>query len=166
MNAKHSAPATIAQPAPTGRSNTESIRTVAVAGASGRLGALVCAVIEEMPGFELLARLGRASQPDEGAEADILIDVTHPEQSPAIVARALDNGQHVIVGTSGWSADRLAELETLVSGAPGRDGAPASVLVVPNFSLGSVVGSALAAAAASLFDSLEIIEAQRDMKID
>ena len=166
MNAKHSAPATIAQPAPTGRSNTESIRTVAVAGASGRLGALVCAVIEEMPGFELLARLGRASQPDEGAEADILIDVTHPEQSPAIVARALDNGQHVIVGTSGWSADRLAELETLVSGAHGRDGAPASVLVVPNFSLGSVLGTVLARIAAPHFDAVEIIEAHHPGKVD
>lgn len=166
MNAKHSAPAAIVQPVSAGHTEPGSTQTVAVAGASGRLGALVCAVVEATPGFELVARLGRASQPAEGAEADILIDVTHPEQSPAIVARALGNGQSIIVGTSGWSAERLAELETSVASATRRGGGPASVLVVPNFSLGSVLGTVLARIAAPHFDAVEIIEAHHPGKVD
>lgn len=140
--------------------------TVAVAGASGRLGTLVCEVVEETPGFELVARLGRSSDASEGSEADILFDVTRPDQSPAIVARALENAQAVIVGTSGWSAERLAELEATLADAPDRAGLPASVLVVPNFSLGSVIGTVLARVAAAHFDSVEIIEAHHPGKVD
>lgn len=135
--------------------------TVAVAGASGRLGSFVCSVIEAHPGFELVARLGSGSDPAEGSGADVLFDVTHPEVSPGIVRRAVEGGQRVIVGTSGWSAERLAEIQSLVD-----DHAGASVLVVPNFSLGSVLGTMLATIAASHFDSIEIIEAHHPGKID
>lgn len=135
--------------------------TVAVAGARGRLGSLVCEVVEEHPGFELVARLGSASGPEEGATAQILIDVSHPEASPAIVERALDRGQRVIVGTSGWSADRLERLRERVEAAPGS-----GVIVVPNFSLGSVLGTALARIAAPYFDAIEVIEAHHPGKVD
>ncbi|MFV0433920.1 MAG: 4-hydroxy-tetrahydrodipicolinate reductase [Leucobacter sp.] len=135
--------------------------TVAVSGATGRLGSLVCEVVEGHPEFELVARLTRASDPAEGGEAAILIDVSHPDASPAIVERALERGQKVIVGTSGWSADRLAVLAEHVAARPG-----AGVIVVPNFSLGSVLGTALARAAAPYFDAIEVIEAHHPRKVD
>ncbi|WP_024356241.1 4-hydroxy-tetrahydrodipicolinate reductase [Leucobacter chironomi] len=135
--------------------------SVAVAGATGRLGSLVCRVVEEHPDFELVARLTSASEPEAGAEAAILIDVSHPDASPAIVARALQHGQRVIVGTSGWSADRLAELEERVASLP-----DAGVIVVPNFSLGSVIGTALARIAAPYFDAVEVVEAHHPAKVD
>ncbi len=135
--------------------------TVAVSGASGRLGELVCDVIEGHPGFELVARLTRASAPGAGAEAQILVDVSTPEASPEIVARALSRGQRVLVGTSGWTGERLAELGILIAEKPGS-----GVIVVPNFSLGSVVGTALARAAAPFFDAIEIVEAHHPAKID
>lgn len=135
--------------------------SVAVSGATGRLGALVCEIVESDPDFTLAARLTSASAPDDGADATILVDVSHPEASPAIVERALRRGQRVIVGTSGWSAERLAELQRLVDELPG-----AAALVVPNFSLGSVLGTALARIAAPFFDSVEIIEAHHPGKVD
>lgn len=141
--------------------SSDSPVAVAVAGASGRLGSFVCEVIEAHPGFELVARLNRESGPDAGSHAQVLFDVTHPEVSPAIVRRAVENGQRVIVGTSGWSAERLASIQSLVD-----DQAGASVLVVPNFSLGSVLGTMLATIAAAHFDSIEIIEAHHPGKID
>ena len=73
--------------------------SVAVSGATGRLGELVCRVVDGLAGFELAARLTSASKPEEGAQAAILFDVSHPEASPAIVERALQRGQRVIVGT-------------------------------------------------------------------
>jgi 4-hydroxy-tetrahydrodipicolinate reductase len=136
-------------------------RTVAVAGASGRLGTLICAVIEEDPGFDLIARLGRASGIEEGAEAEILVDVTHPESSPEIVARAITRGQQVIVGTSGWSAENLTDLNFQLTQMPGS-----SVTVVPNFSLGSALATVLARIAAPYFDSVEIVEAHHPLKVD
>ncbi|MCW2287317.1 dihydrodipicolinate reductase [Leucobacter luti] len=133
---------------------------VAVSGATGRLGSLVCEVVEEHPDFELVARLSSTSAPEAGADAEILIDVTHPDVSEDIVSRALARGQRVIVGTSGWSSERLAVLERRVSDADG------GAIVVPNFSLGSVLGTALARAAAPYFDAIEIIEAHHPQKVD
>lgn len=134
---------------------------VAVAGATGRLGTLVCQVVESTPGFELVARIRSTSDADEGANADVLVDVSHPEASQAIVAAGLARGQKVIVGTSGWSADRLAVLEDEINQLPGS-----GVIVVPNFSLGSVIGTALARIAAPYFDAVEIIEAHHPQKVD
>ncbi len=135
--------------------------SVAVSGATGRLGEFVCGIVEDHPDFELTARLSSASPADEGADASVLFDVTHPDVSPAIVERALRRGQRVIVGTSGWSAERLDGLRAVVEELPG-----AAALVVPNFSLGSVLGSMLSTIAARHFDSIEIIEAHHAGKID
>ena len=134
---------------------------VAVSGARGRLGSLVCEVVQDHPGFELVAQLGRSSGPDAGAEAPIFVDVSHPEASPAIVERALRRGQRVIVGTSGWSAERLAALRATLDELPGS-----TAIVVPNFSLGSVIGTALARVAAPYFESVEIVEAHHAAKVD
>lgn len=140
--------------------SASSIR-VAVAGSTGRLGALICDVIEEHDGFELVARLTSRSQPEDGADADILVDVTTPDASPAIVERAIRRGQRVLVGTSGWSAERLADLERIVDSV-----ADAAVIVVPNFSLGSVLGTAIAQLAAPYFSSIEVIETHHPAKVD
>lgn len=134
--------------------------SVAVSGATGRLGSLVCEVVEADPDLELVASLTSASDPEEGGEADVLVDVSHPEASPGIVERALRRGQRVIVGTSGWSADRLERLEQIVTETSG------AVIVVPNFSLGSVLGTALATFAAPYFDAVEIVEAHHPKKVD
>ena len=135
--------------------------SVAVSGSSGRLGALVCEVVEEHEDFELVARLTSSSDPEDGADAEILVDVSHPDASPAIVERALGRGQKAVVGTSGWSADRLAKLGEWIDRTPG-----AGAIVVPNFSLGSVLGTALARIAAPYFDAIEVIEAHHPKKVD
>lgn len=134
---------------------------VAVSGSTGRLGRLVCEVVEQHPDFELVARLRSTSDPDEGADADILIDVSRPDASPGIVDRALSRGQQVIIGTSGWSAHLLDALATKLESTPER-----GIIVVPNFSLGSVLGTALARIAAPYFDAVEVIEAHHPGKVD
>lgn len=135
--------------------------SVAVAGATGRLGTLVCDVVEQSADTELVARLTSSSGVDDGADAQVLVDVTHPEVSPAIVERAVRRGQKVLVGTSGWSAARLEELQRIVDSVPGS-----GVIVVPNFSLGSVLGTALAQIAAPYYSSIEVIEVHHPGKVD
>lgn len=135
--------------------------SVAVAGATGRLGSLICQVIEKHPEFELHTQISSKSPEDAGAEAKIFVDVTNPESSPEIVERALRRGQLVLVGTSGWSQQRLQWLEQLIAECPG-----ASAIVVPNFSIGSVLGTVLAQMAAPFFGSVEILETHHPEKVD
>ncbi len=90
----------------------------------------------------------------------MVIDVSHPDASAGIVERALARGQRVIVGTSGWSAERLDGLGKRVAEVDG------AVLVVPNFSLGSVLGTVLAQIAAPYFDAIEVVEAHHPQKVD
>lgn len=134
---------------------------VAIAGASGRLGQVIESVVTEHPSFVLTERLGRGSDGAAWANADLVIDATTPEASPSIVQGALSRGQRLIVGTSGWGVERLAELQGWVNDTPG-----ANVILVPNFSLGSVLGTALAAIAARYYDAAEIIETHHPHKID
>ena len=133
--------------------------SVAVVGATGRLGRVVCDVVDLMSGFDLIARLGSQDSLDELGGADIVVDVTIPAVSETVVQAGLERGAKVLVGTSGWSADRLTALERSL-------GEDAAVLVVPNFSVGSVVATALSTLAARYFDSVEIIEAHHQDKID
>lgn len=135
--------------------------TVALAGASGRMGRLAETVIERMHGVEITARLGSADAPDAMLGADLLLDFTLPHISPELVEFALQHELNVVVGTSGWSADRLGKLERTLSGLPER-----GAIVIPNFSVGSVLATSFAAQAARFFDSAEIIEAHHAGKVD
>ncbi len=134
--------------------------TVAVAGARGKMGRLVTGIIDGLDGFEVVAALGSESPLEELEGADLVVDVTSPAASPAIVEHAVAHGANVLVGTSGWSSARLAELRARLSGS-GR-----GVVVIPNFSLGSVVATSLSAVASRFFDSIEIVEAHRSSKVD
>ncbi len=134
---------------------------VAIVGATGRMGRLFADVISELPDFHVAAELDSSSELADMLGADVVVDVTSPAVSPDIVTFAIHNGLKVLVGTSGWSADRLESLRATVDKTPG-----ASVVVVPNFSLGSVVGSFLATIAAQFFESIEIVETHHVGKAD
>jgi len=135
---------------------------VAVAGATGKMGQLAIRLIEAADDLELHSALGSGSSLDDMLGADVALDVTHPAASPAIVEFAAGAGIPIVVGTSGWSRDRIAEITTFVRG---HDDAGA-VLFVPNFSIGSVLATAFAALAAPYFDSIEIVEAHHAGKVD
>lgn len=134
---------------------------IAVSGATGRLGSFICEVVEEHPDCRIVARLDSRSSAEAGADADVLIDATRLEVSQQVVGRALERGQRVIIGTSGYSEKEIGLLRARVEASPG-----AAALVVPNFSLGSVLGTMLASFAAPFFDSIEIIEAHHAGKVD
>ncbi|GGD43895.1 4-hydroxy-tetrahydrodipicolinate reductase [Microbacterium faecale] len=135
------------------------MRRVALAG-NGKLGSIIRTVIEDEPGYDLHAVLTSSSSLDELDGADLVVDATTPDASERIVRAAIERGADVVIATSGWSAERVAGLRQPV------EAAEVGVVVVPNFSLGSVLGSALSAAAGRFFPFAEIIEAHRDTKID
>lgn len=133
---------------------------VALVGGTGKLGGIIRDVIDRTDGFEVSTVLSSRSSLDELDGADLVVDASTPAVSTDVVRSAIERGINVLVGTSGWSEERIAQIRPLA------DAAGVGVVFIPNFSLGSVLGSALSAAAASFFPSIEIIEAHRETKVD
>ncbi len=123
------------------------------------MGRLVDEVVAGMPDAEVVHRLRSGDALDFG-DADAVVDVTLPHVSPEVVRAAGSAGLPVLVGTSGWSAERVAQLRY-----DRGDGSPA-VLIVPNFSVGAVLAARFAEQAATWFDSIEIVEAHHAGKAD
>lgn len=136
---------------------------VAVLGANGRMGAEAVRAVEAAADLELVAALGRGDSLEQMADAraEFVVDLTVPGSTEANVRYAVEHGMHAVVGTTGWDAARLADLEALLSGNP-----DVGVLIAPNFALGSVLASAFAAKASKYFESVEIIELHHPQKVD
>jgi 4-hydroxy-tetrahydrodipicolinate reductase len=137
------------------------ITKVAVAGATGRMGQLAIRLIEASDEFELSASLDSKAPLTDMLGSDLLIDVTVPSVSQSVVEFAVANGINVLVGTSGWSHERITSLERMIT-----DKLAVGVIIIPNFSVGSVLATKFAALAAPFFDSIEIIEAHHATKVD
>ena len=162
------------------------ITRVALVGATGRMGTLVSRLIDESEDFEVTAKLRSGDPLSMMLNADVVVDVSVPAVSPHVVEFAIENGLKVLVGTSGWTHQRI---ESVTASIALRDGAAsdvaasegvaldgahsaadvsrsAAVIFVPNFSLGSVLATRFAATAAEFFESIEIVEAHGASKID
>ncbi|WP_422936163.1 4-hydroxy-tetrahydrodipicolinate reductase [Sinomonas sp. P47F7] len=136
---------------------------VAVLGASGRMGSEAVKAVQAAPDLELVAALGRGDTLDSivDAGARYVVDLTVPDSTEANVRFAVEHGIHAVVGTTGWTAERLDSLRSLLAEHP-----ETGVLIAPNFALGSVLASAFAAKAARYFESVEIIELHHPDKVD
>lgn len=133
---------------------------VTIVGGTGKLGGVIREVVEAEPGYEVVGVLTSRSDLAEIDGSDLVIDASTPAVSIDVVRAAVERGINVLVGTSGWSNERIALVRPLV------EKAGTGAVFIPNFSLGSIIGTALAAAAAPFFASIEIVEAHRDTKID
>ncbi len=136
---------------------------VAVLGARGRMGAEAVRAVEAAADLDLVAACGRTDPLESlvSAGARVVVDLTVPGSTFDNVSFAVEHGMHAVVGTTGWSADRLDRLDDLLSRHPGT-----GVLIAPNFALGSVLATAFAASAARYFESVEIIELHHPDKVD
>lgn len=134
---------------------------VSIAGANGRMGKLVQTLVANHKDLQLHSLLGSDSSPEAMQGADVLVDVTNITASQILVDYALANGTNVLIGTSGWNADRISQLEQKLLATPDR-----GVFIVPNFSLGSALATSFAVKASKYFNSVEIIEAHHAGKLD
>ena len=135
---------------------------VVVSGARGRMGAAACAAVGAADDLVLHAGPGRGDDHAAAlAGADVLVDLSVPDASPAIVSAAVRAGVHAVVGTTGWDDDRLTVLREQLSGAPS-----VGVLVAPNFSVGALLVTSFAVRAARYFESVEIVELHHPDKVD
>lgn len=136
-------------------------RRVSIVGATGRMGRLTQAVIAQDHGLTPHRLLGSSSRVEDLDDTDLVVDFTHLAVSRRVVSRCLTRGIPVLVGTSGWTEDDLRELASQQTSA-----SRPTVCVVPNFSVGVVVLSRLAATAAHFYDAAEIVETHDISKVD
>ena len=138
-----------------------SVLRVSVIGAAGRMGSTVCHAVEASEGLELVGRYDQGDDLGDLGGADVVVEFSVPDASPANVAHCIASGVHVVVGTTGWSADRVDDLRAQVREAPG-----VGVLIAPNFAIGAVLMMAFAERAARFYESVEIIELHHPGKVD
>ncbi|MFH8469834.1 4-hydroxy-tetrahydrodipicolinate reductase [Streptomyces sp. NPDC017991] len=136
---------------------------VAVLGAKGRIGSEAVRAVEAAGDLELVAALGRGDTletlTDSGAQA--VVELTTPDSVMDNLDFCVRHGIHAVVGTTGWTDERLAQLTTSLAAAPGT-----GVLIAPNFSIGAVLTMKFAEVAAQYFESVEVIELHHPNKVD
>ncbi|MFY0407721.1 4-hydroxy-tetrahydrodipicolinate reductase [Solicola sp. PLA-1-18] len=136
---------------------------VAVLGAKGRMGSESCAAVEAADGLELVARIDLGDDLDDvaAAGAQVALDFTRPDAVMEHLRWCVEHGVHAVVGTSGFTDERVAEVRELLGDDP-----QVGVLVVPNFSIGAVLMMRFAQVAAPFFESVEVIELHHPDKVD
>lgn len=137
--------------------------SVAVVGARGRMGSRAVTALREADGISLVAALGSSDPLDSLLEnrPDVVVELTVPAATEDNVRWLVEHDFHVVVGTTGWSDDRLDRLRDLQATHPN-----AHVLIAPNFSIGAVLAMQFAELAAPHFESVEIIETHHTRKLD
>jgi 4-hydroxy-tetrahydrodipicolinate reductase len=101
-----------------------------------------------------------SADPAALAGCDVIVEFTNPDAAAANVAVWRETGADVIVGTSGYTTERLGELRAAWAGLASR------CLVVPNFAIGAVLMMRFAELAAPHFESAEIVEMHHEDKPD
>jgi 4-hydroxy-tetrahydrodipicolinate reductase len=133
---------------------------VAVAGAAGRMGQMVCATVEEADDLSLTGRADPVldtAVADVLGDADVLVDFTQPDTALDNARAALAAGVHVVIGTSGFDLDGLREAAS---------SSDAKAFFAPNFAIGAVLMMKFAAEASRVMERAEIIELHHPAKLD
>jgi 4-hydroxy-tetrahydrodipicolinate reductase len=136
---------------------------VAVLGAKGRMGTEAVAAINAATDLTLSAALdiGDSLENLTQSGTEIVVDFTTPDSVMKNLEFAINNGIHVVVGTTGFDDNKLDLLKNLLSKQP-----KVGALIAPNFGLGAVLMMQFSQTAAKYFESAEIIEMHHANKID
>lgn len=158
--------------------------SIAVAGASGRMGRMLVEAVLASPDCRLSGALDVPGSPALGqdagaflgrttgvavtadlraglAGADVLIDFTRPEGTLAHLALCRELGVRMVIGTTGFTPQQKAEIAAAAQ--------QIGVVFAPNMSVGvNVVLKLLETAAKALADGydIEIVEAHHRHKVD
>jgi 4-hydroxy-tetrahydrodipicolinate reductase len=136
---------------------------VGVLGAKGKVGATMVQAVESADDLTFTAGVdaGDSLSSLTDSQTQVVIDFTHPDVVMDNLKFLIDNGIHAVVGTTGFTDERLAQVRSWVDGSP-----DAAVLIAPNFAIGAVLSMHFAKQAARFFESAEVIELHHPHKAD
>ncbi|MEU7866207.1 4-hydroxy-tetrahydrodipicolinate reductase [Dactylosporangium sp. NPDC049140] len=139
---------------------SETIR-VGVLGARGRMGNEVCKAVGGAEDMELVAAVDDGDDRDTLAAAQVVVDFTTPDAVFGNIDWCLEHGVNLVVGTSGFTTERIELVRDKLAARPGI-----GIVIAPNFAIGAVLLMEFAAKAARHFESVEIVEMHHPKKID
>ncbi|MFY1669239.1 4-hydroxy-tetrahydrodipicolinate reductase [Plantactinospora sp. WMMB334] len=136
---------------------------VGVFGARGRMGVEVCRAVDAAEDLDLVATVDDGDRLLDASDAgvQVVVDFTTPDVVMQNLHWCIEQGINVVVGTSGFTEQRLDQVRGWLSPRPG-----VGVVIAPNFGIGAVLMMQFAARAARYFDSVEIIEQHHPKKLD
>ena len=136
---------------------------VAVLGAKGKVGATMVAAVEDAEDltFTVGVDAGDALSDLVDSGTEVVIDFTHPDVVMDNLRFLIDNGIHAVVGTTGFTDERISQVQQWLAAKP-----DVSVLIAPNFAIGAVLSMHFAQQAARFFESVEVIELHHPQKAD
>ena len=152
---------------------------VVVNGATGKMGVETVTAVSREPDLELvgatcLRERGTVLNTPAGevplstdlgalldeVRPDVVVDFTNAGVCMEAAMVAGGRSVHLVLGSSGLSADHLKQLDALANDNN------IGIIVAPNFALGAVVLKRLAEQAAPYFDYVDIVESHHEAKID
>ena len=136
---------------------------VAVLGARGKVGTTMCEAVRAADDLTLSAEVdaGDALSLLTDSNTEVVIDFTHPDVVMDNLKFLIDNGIHAVIGTTGFTDERLDTVRAWLADAP-----ESAVLIAPNFAIGAVLSMHFAQKAAPYFESVEVIELHHPQKAD
>ncbi len=163
----------------------EEIMKIGIVGAAGRMGQTLIKACLETDGVELAAALEHRDSPAVGKDAgevaglprcgllvssdvaavigevDALIDFTRPEATLANLELCRRHGKHLIIGTTGFTAEQRGVIE--------KSAEETALVLAPNFSVGVNLSLKLLEMAAKVmgeYTDIEVVEAHHRHKVD
>jgi 4-hydroxy-tetrahydrodipicolinate reductase len=136
---------------------------VAVLGAKGKVGATMVQAVEAADDLTFTAGVD-AGDPLSlltETQTEVVIDFTHPDVVMDNLKYLIDNGIHAVVGTTGFTEERLSQVKSWLEKSRAT-----AVLIAPNFAIGAVLSMHFAKQAARFFESAEVIELHHPQKAD
>jgi len=134
---------------------------VGVFGARGRMGVEVCKAVDAADDLVLAAAIDQGDGLDAASAAQVVVDFTTPDVVMDNLEWAIGQGIHAVVGTTGFTGQRLEQVRGWLAAKP-----EVGVVIAPNFGIGAVLMMQFAARAARHFESVEIIEQHHPRKLD
>ncbi|QTI66865.1 4-hydroxy-tetrahydrodipicolinate reductase [Gordonia polyisoprenivorans] len=136
---------------------------VGVFGSNGKVGKAIVSGVEAADDLTYTVGVDKGDAPEFFTDTDtqVVVDFTHPDVVMDNLKFLIGNGIHAVVGTTGFTDERLAQVREWLAEAPG-----VGVLIAPNFAIGAVLCMRFAQQAARFYDSVEVIELHHAAKAD
>ncbi len=143
-------------------SNSNTL-SVAVVGSAGRMGAEVVQAISGASDLRLSAAIdvGDDLSALVDGHTNVAVDFTTPDVVMSNIRFCVEHQINCVVGTSGFTEERLAQVQDWLVSNPG-----VGVVIAPNFGIGAVLMMQFAEKAAPFFESVEIVELHHPNKVD
>ncbi|WP_433223762.1 4-hydroxy-tetrahydrodipicolinate reductase [Dactylosporangium sp. CS-047395] len=125
------------------------------------MGTEVCKAVSGADDLELVATVDEGESLEALATAQVVVDFTTPDAVLGNIDWCLEHGVNVVVGTSGFTTERIELVQDRLAAKPGL-----GIVIAPNFAIGAVLLMEFAARAARHFESVEIVEMHHPKKID